>query len=351
MNDSADGNNNQHFTGSPVTAPGAQLAAYREERGWTIEQVASQLNLAPRQIVAIESDDYASLPGMPIVRGFVRAYAKLLKIDATSLLAAIGGETAFAHQQIAPRKALSAPFSETRLPSMMDRPGFSSKWLLGLLIVVLLGVAFWATRQNGELEDLSKSASSQVKDGIAYLSESSGPKAETKTDASAPDAMPPAPEASTHEMIQENKSAQVAAASSPAEAATSASAQAVSPQAVPAPAAAAPTAPGIPVAAPSASTKSVAAPVTQSKDTPPATPGKDALVFTVRQDSWIEVRRAGSNSVLLSRVVKAGSSETVDVTEPVSVVVGNAAGVDASLRGTPVEFNAASGNVARLNLK
>src|ERR1700736_2109394 len=67
-------------------APGAQLAAQRQALNWSIEQVANQLNLAPRQIQAIEADNYAALPGMASVRGFIRAYAKLLKIDAAPLL-------------------------------------------------------------------------------------------------------------------------------------------------------------------------------------------------------------------------------------------------------------------------
>jgi len=76
------------------------------------------------------------------------------------------------------------------------------------------------------------------------------------------------------------------------------------------------------------------------------------LQLNVREDSWIEIRRSGDNRVLLSRLVKAGESETVQVAEPVSVVVGNAAGVDATLRGAPLELKASSkSNVARLTVK
>ena len=60
---------------------GTRLSAEREALGWSVEQVASQLNLAPRQIQALEQDNYAALPGIASVRGFIRAYAKLLKID------------------------------------------------------------------------------------------------------------------------------------------------------------------------------------------------------------------------------------------------------------------------------
>jgi cytoskeletal protein RodZ len=77
-------------------SPGAKLAFARNDLGWTVEQVAAQLKLATRQIVALEADDYAALPEPAVVRGFIRAYAKLLKLDATPLVALImvdGGET------------------------------------------------------------------------------------------------------------------------------------------------------------------------------------------------------------------------------------------------------------------
>ena len=77
---------------------------------------------------------------------------------------------------------------------------------------------------------------------------------------------------------------------------------------------------------------------------------KNTLVFNVRKDSWIEVRDA--HTVLLSRMVKAGSTEQLEVTQPVSLIVGNAAGVDIEFRGVPVETKTdAKSNVARLSLK
>ncbi|QDZ28176.1 DUF4115 domain-containing protein [Noviherbaspirillum sp. UKPF54] len=296
-------------------SPGAQLSAYRTERGWTVEQVAKHLNLAPRQVVAIESDDYASLPGMPIVRGFVRAYAKLLKVDAAPLLAMLGGETVLAQQPLVPRKTLSTPFSEARLPSMAERPGLSSKWLIGLLVLVLLGVAIWAAQQNSEVTKLQQSAATQVKDGLAYLS---GPeskpqdKAPAKTEEAKPDMAPPAP---------------VVAAS------------------------------GNQAASPASAESGAAAPVVEQPAAQPAAPEtsappvKNGLVLAARENSWIEVRSAEGKRSLVSRLLKSGETETLEINEPVLLVIGNASGVDASLRGEPLEIKAGKSNVARLNLK
>lgn len=302
-------------------SPGAQLSAYRNERGWTVEQVASQLNLAPRQIVAIESDDFAALPGMPIVRGFIRAYAKLLKVEAAPLLATLDREDALASESIVPRKTLSTPFSEARLPSMTDRPGVSSKWIIGVLLVLLLGVAIWASRQGGSITEIGAASTSQPQQG----------RAEAPT---ADNSGQNAPFANSEEAV---------IPTAPATGTTS----------------------GVGGDAGAASTSGVdAAPApvqpAQQMTTPPASPdssgaspsGNNTLRLSAREDSWVEIRRAGNNSVLVSRIVKAGESESVEVTEPVLLVIGNAAGVDANLRGTPLELKPGTkSNVARVNLK
>ncbi|HYD59351.1 MAG TPA: RodZ domain-containing protein [Noviherbaspirillum sp.] len=297
----------------PKVSPGARLAALREERGWTVEQVASQLNLAPRQILAIERDDYPSLPGMAITRGFVRAYAKLLKIDAAPLLVDLGGETVLVHDSLAPQKTLSTPFADSRMPSMTEPPAISSKWVIGALLAVLLGVGIWATRQGGE----QAAAPAAVKNDVANMA---GAEAEK-----------PSPEAKSEPAGTTPSAAEgdAAAVSPPAEAA-----------AAPAPAAS-------PV---------VAAPSAAQAQTPaaemPAAAGKDTLQLKVREESWIEIRRSSDNKSVFSRLVKAGETESVQIAEPVSVVIGNAAGVDATLRGEPVELKPSSkSNVARLNLK
>lgn len=74
--------------GSVVDAQpiGMQLRAAREAAQLSVDEVASALKFSPRQIEALEADDFASLPGSTIVRGFIRNYARFLKIDAEGLL-------------------------------------------------------------------------------------------------------------------------------------------------------------------------------------------------------------------------------------------------------------------------
>ena len=78
---------NDQMTPLPIaSSAGAQLRAAREALGLSQEAVAQQLKLAPRQVRAIEEDDYARLPGRTFVRGFVRNYALTLLSGATVVL-------------------------------------------------------------------------------------------------------------------------------------------------------------------------------------------------------------------------------------------------------------------------
>ncbi|MEW6319323.1 MAG: DUF4115 domain-containing protein, partial [Pseudomonadota bacterium] len=75
------------------------------------------------------------------------------------------------------------------------------------------------------------------------------------------------------------------------------------------------------------------------------------LVLTVREDSWIEVRPQGGKA-LISRLVRAGSTETVEVPGTATLVVGNPAGVSATLRGATVALPAVPGKtISRVTLK
>lgn len=77
--------------GDPVTvvpqaSVGQQLRAARLEARLSVTDVAQALKFSPRQIELLEQDDHAALPGMTIVRGFVRGYSRLLKLDTDALL-------------------------------------------------------------------------------------------------------------------------------------------------------------------------------------------------------------------------------------------------------------------------
>ncbi|MBH1996939.1 MAG: DUF4115 domain-containing protein, partial [Burkholderiales bacterium] len=79
--------------------------------------------------------------------------------------------------------------------------------------------------------------------------------------------------------------------------------------------------------------------------------GANMLVLKVEQDSWVEIRRPGSTP-LISRMVKAGSTETFDITGPATLVVGKPGVVQATLRGTKLDLpTVAGGTISRVSIK
>jgi len=304
--------------------PGAQLALLRQENGWTVEQVARHLNLAPRQVEAIEADNYSALPGA-IVRGFVRGYAKLLKIDATPLLALIPDDSQTSKEMPVSKKVLATPFSETRFPSMTDRPKTSGKRFAMMLLVILILVSIWLVERNGNLTALSKIISEKI---------SKAPEASENSPTNTP----------TNTLIQKPSEPESLPAATPA------------PQLNASPDISTSAGPSVDTG--SSSTQSGTEPVSSVNTEAPAanatsaTAATDTLVLTIKNDSWIEVRRSNGGSPLVSGIVKAGDTKTIEITEPLNVVIGNASAVDVSLRGSPIEIKAkAKNNVARLNVK
>ena len=87
---------NTHTTVPPETpvaasrssGPGSQLRQARLDLKLTPENVAHILHLSPRQIVALENDDYVNLPGPTYVRGYLRGYAQLLGLSAEPIVEA-----------------------------------------------------------------------------------------------------------------------------------------------------------------------------------------------------------------------------------------------------------------------
>ena len=77
---------NDQTTKSPDLLVGSILREAREKLGMSIEDIAVQTKLAPRQIQALEAEDLSKLPELAFVRGFIRSYAKILRLDVRDLL-------------------------------------------------------------------------------------------------------------------------------------------------------------------------------------------------------------------------------------------------------------------------
>ena len=120
---------------SAIQSVGAQLAAIRQAQNMSVSDVSYRLKLTPRQIAAIEQDDFASL-GPLFSRGFVRNYARLLQLDPQPLLDAMQAAPAN------PAEPLTIHDEQIALTSSLSRHWLKLS-LLALIIVIALPLAVY----------------------------------------------------------------------------------------------------------------------------------------------------------------------------------------------------------------
>jgi cytoskeleton protein RodZ len=296
------------LTGANQPNVGATLAAARQASDLSVETVAEKLKLTVRQVEALEREDFDHLPAAVFVRGFVRNYARLVGLDPDAMLAALDVEQK-------PTETLTAPSEGVRIGASPIRKWLLVPLLFAILFLILVA-ALYAWLSQGE--------------DTLVTSEAASPS-QTVTPA-LPAAVPAAPAPATQAALPQAAPASVPPAPAPV----------VPAQAPPVPASPATPAPA---ASPVAADAALAA-----KPAPASASGKAVLRFEVEADAWIQsVDGAGQR---YSRLVRAGSSETLRGTPPFRLVVGNAAQVKLEYNDHVIDLKPFIGEkVARLTLE
>ncbi len=136
-------------------SPGAQLAAFRQQQGFTQEYVAGKLHLRVRIVQLIEADDYDRLPEPVFVKGYLRAYAKLLGVHHEPLLEKYKSE--YMKKDTRYEKAL---WQSKKEPVRAER---LVKWFTCLFAVgVMAAVAIWWQQHKAEEEIAAKESQSEL---------------------------------------------------------------------------------------------------------------------------------------------------------------------------------------------
>jgi cytoskeleton protein RodZ len=117
---------------------GERLRAAREALGLDVEAVAASLKLSKRQIDALEAGDWSKLPGNTFIRGFVRNYARVVKLDAAALL-----EDLDAPPPTAPRLDLPQNTSAVLPQSGQAQKRDYAAVLGGIVLVTIAVVAYY----------------------------------------------------------------------------------------------------------------------------------------------------------------------------------------------------------------
>ncbi|MCK9285689.1 MAG: DUF4115 domain-containing protein [Rhodocyclaceae bacterium] len=123
--------------------PGYLLRKAREEKGLSLSDVAHTLKFSVRQIEALESDDYNALQGATFVRGFIRAYARLLRIAPEPLLGRLDATA----PQIEVEIAAPANMGEATPRPFMERHQKAAIAALIVLTALAIAAYLW-TREE-----------------------------------------------------------------------------------------------------------------------------------------------------------------------------------------------------------
>lgn len=335
--DKADGNS------SAILSPGQYLRSCREATGMTPDDVAAELRVLPTFILFIEDDAYDKLPGDTFVRGYFRAYAKLLKLDGENV---IQRYIRFRNNE---NEAPSGEFNSrgnSRLTDVASQePLLTSKEAqkqatekngqsyLPWLVVGVLGFGFLLVWLGGDKgTPVNNENSSTLTDTV-----SENKAAEHKTDDSK----------DVEETLEEftatpsSETVEVAIAGVPAQDASS-------------------TPEVSSVSSTFSETESVAGGGSLGDEVTPENVGSANIVaestllnstlltLTFRGDSWVEVTDL-KGDVLLTDLKQAGQVSVLDGVPPYKLFLGNGAVVDIEYQGEPVPVSPdPAKNIARL---
>lgn len=115
---------------------GEILKGRRQELKLSVTDIASQMRLDPRIVDALETGNYQILPAPLYVRGYLRGYAKILKLDPDPLVALYDGQVQAEPPEIVPE------VKHRTQTSSRDKPVKAFTYLVSLTLVILL-LAWW----------------------------------------------------------------------------------------------------------------------------------------------------------------------------------------------------------------
>ena len=301
---------------SQAAGPGQLLRNAREQLGWTREQVASRIHLRLTLIAAIEADTYDKNTSHTFIRGYLRAYAKLVGIPEETILAA------YEKLGLTPPDNIDMQsFSRRSRQQANDSRLKVVTWLV-ILVLIGLSVAWWwqstARRSAGD-EALAATEMSST------------------TDMGVTGNMPGATLAPAMEMADPAVMPAVSDAAATAVEQTVSSAAATAAPATPSSAAATDVSAEVATSAGEGETVSDAATASQLK-----------MNFTA--DCWLDVKDANGKT-LFSGLKKANDQLVLEGSEPLKLIIGAPMAVNIEYQGKSIDMSRYNnGRTARLSL-
>jgi len=135
-----------------------QLRAAREARNLTIHEVADTTKIRGDHLRALESGDYDLFTAPVYIRGFVRTYATLLKLEVPQVMATLDAELGQTEKFSEPPSLSKQPrgvldFATLQLSRVNWQKGIIVLAGVALILIVLLVI--WAWRKHRSSDPLS----------------------------------------------------------------------------------------------------------------------------------------------------------------------------------------------------
>jgi len=159
MNDSEFQDNPAEAAATPAVSdwpsPGQKLKKHREELGLSHNRVADALHMTAHYVKALETDQYDKLPGKTFVKGYFRAYAKLLDVDVEEVM------TCYERYVSALEESEETEAKVIRAKKAYDQ---NMRWMIcaALIIVMVIGVSWWYSSHKSSSATMAASPPANV---------------------------------------------------------------------------------------------------------------------------------------------------------------------------------------------
>lgn len=144
-NNSTDADAAQEIEQQPVQGPGEILRQARESKGLSQRDVADELRLRKQIIELLEADDYETFSTPTFIKGYLRAYAKLLDVDDKKLFEAYKAK---GYQEVQSTQMQS--FSRRKKHQESDN---RLMLITYAVIIIVVGLVIWWWQDSGIASD------------------------------------------------------------------------------------------------------------------------------------------------------------------------------------------------------
>ena len=324
---------------------GSLLRDARERRGETLADVAHVLKLSTHQVAALEAERFDLLPGLTFVRGFLRNYARHVRLDLDTRIAALGGPPGSEQVRLS-----TVTNASGEIPSAGVSAARGVRSALVVVAVMLLALALgwyfdWfkmdEAPQPVATSQTSRTATQREEAPVSPAEAPSEPADEDMlsgvvADDGAPVELEPVAEMPAPPVASVDAPLSDSGSSMADETASVPPSDAVTPE----------------LATTGSERASVETAAVGHSGAVSAEAGVDRLSFSLRGESWIQVRDR-DGVALYTGTGAPGSTRVVQGQPPFSIVVGNAAMVSLEFNGQAVDLvpHTSQGGVARLTVR